>query len=69
MFSGWTLPPDSKEIKLASSNQEASLSSHKNNGVVLVSCLAWKCVPAAVSDDVDISKVPRCHLVRQMSSQ
>ena len=36
MFSGCTVPPDSKETKLESSNQEASPSAGKNTGVVLV---------------------------------
>ena len=35
MFSGCTLRPDSKETKLGSSNQEASLSAGKNIGIVL----------------------------------
>ena len=38
MFSGCTVLPDSKETKLGSSNQEASLSASKNIGIVLVSC-------------------------------
>ena len=36
MFSGWTVPSDSKETKLGSSDQEASPSAGKNTGVVLV---------------------------------
>ena len=39
MFSGCTVPPDSKEAKLGSSNQEASPSVGKNIVVVLVPCL------------------------------
>ena len=31
-------------------------------------CRTWKCVPTAISGGVDISEVPRCHLLRQMSS-
>ena len=69
MFSGFTVPPDSKETKLGSTDQEASPSAGKNTGVVLVPCRAWKCVPTAISGGVDISKVPGCHLLRQMSSQ
>ena len=30
---------------------------------------AWKCVPTAVSCWVNISEVPECHLLRQMSCQ
>ena len=59
----------SKETKLGSSNQEASPTAGKNTGVVLVPCRAWKCVPTAITSDVDISKVPGCHFLRQMSSQ
>ena len=29
----------------------------------------WKCVPIAIYDGVDISEVPGCHLLRQISSQ
>ena len=38
MFSGWSVPPYSKEIKLGSSNEEASPSTVKNARVVLVQC-------------------------------
>ena len=61
--------PDNKETKLGSSNQEASLSADKNVGIALVSCCSWKCIPTAISGGVDISEVPGCHLLRQMSSQ
>ena len=69
MFSGCTVPPDSKATELGSSNQEASPSTGKNTGIVLVPCHAWKCVPTAISGGVDISEVPGCHLLRQISSQ
>ena len=69
MFSGCTVPPDSKETELGSSDQEAYPSAGKNTGIVLVPCHAWKCVPTAISSGVDISEVPGCHLLRQMSSQ
>ena len=36
VFSGCTVPPDSKESKLGSSNQEASPSASKNTGVVFL---------------------------------
>ena len=61
--------PDSKETELRSSNQEASPSASKNTRVVLGPCRAWKCVPTAISGGVDISEIPGCHLLRQMSSQ
>ena len=63
MFSGCTVPPDGKETKLGSSNQEASLSAGKNIGIVLVSCCSWKCILIAISDGVDISEIPECHLL------
>ena len=62
-----TVLPDSKEI--GSRVQEGSPSADKNTGVVLVPCCACKCVPTAISIGVDISEVPGCHLLRQMSSQ
>ena len=49
--------------------QEASPSAGKNTRIDLVPCRAWKCVPTVISGGVDISKVPGCHLLRQMSSQ
>ena len=69
MFSGSTLPPDSKETELGSSNPEASPSAGKNTGIVLVPCRAWKCAPTAISGGGDISEVPESHLLRHMSSQ
>ena len=61
--------PDSKEIELGSSNQEASPSAGKNTRILLVPCHAWKCAPTAISGGVDISEVPGYHLLRQMNSQ
>ena len=63
MFSGCTVPPNSKETKLGSSDQEASQSAGKKTGIVLVPCRAWNCVPTAISGGVDISEVPGCHLL------
>ena len=63
MFSGCTVPPDSMETKIGSSNQEASPSAVKNAGIVLVPCRTWKCVPTAISGGADISRVPGCHLL------
>ena len=57
------MPPDTKETKLGSSDQEASPSAGKNTGIVLVPCRAWKCVPTAISGSVDISEVPGCHFL------
>ena len=56
MFSGCTVPSDSKETKHGSSDQEASPSAGKYAGVVLVPCCAWKCVPTAISVGVDIPR-------------
>ena len=54
---------DSNEIKLESSNQEASASAGKNIRIVLVPYLLWKCLPTAISSGLDISEVPVCHLL------
>ena len=45
MFSGCTVLPDSKEIKLGSSDKETSPSADKNNEVVLVSCSSMEVHP------------------------
>ena len=57
------MPPDSKEMELGNSDQEASPSAGKNTGIVLVPCHIWKCVPTAISGGVDISEVPGCDLL------
>ena len=62
MFSNCSVPPDSKETELGSTDQEASPSAGKNNEIVLVPCRARKCVPTAISGGVDVSEVPGCHL-------
>ena len=46
-----------------SCDQEASPSAGKKTRVVLLACLAWKCVPTIISGGVDISKVRGCHLL------
>ena len=69
MFSGCTVLPDSKETETGSSDQEASPSAGKNTRIVLVPSRAWKCVPTAIFDGVNISEVSGCHLLRQISSQ
>ena len=60
---------ESTKTELGSRDQEASPSAGKNTEIVLVPCHAWKCVPTAISGGVDISEVPGCHLLRQMSFQ
>ena len=57
-----SVPPDSKEPKLGSSHEQASQSTGKNTGVVLVPCRSLKCVLTAISSGVDISEDPGCHL-------
>ena len=69
MFSGFTVPPDSKETKLRSSNQETSLLAGKNAGIVLVPCCTWESVPEAISGGMDIYEGSGCHLLQQLSSQ
>ena len=54
------MPCGSKETKLGSSDQEASISAGKNTGIVLDT---WKCVPTAISSGVDISEGSGCHLL------
>ena len=61
MFSGSTVLPDSKEIKTGSSNQEVSLSAHKNIAMVLVSCCSWKCIPTSISGGVNRRVVSESH--------
>ena len=34
-----------------------------------MSCCSWKCIPIAISGGVDLSEVPGCHLLWEMSSQ
>ena len=69
MFTGCTVLSDSKETELGSSSREASPSAGKNTGILLVPSHACKCVPTAISSGLDISVVPGCHLLRQMSSK
>ena len=57
------VPCDSMETGLGSSDQEVSASAGKNTRVILVPYCAWKCVPTAISSDVDISEVLGCHLL------
>ena len=63
------MPPDIKKTKLENREQEVSPSAGKNTELVLVPCRTWKFVPTAISGGVDISDLPGCHLVQQMSSQ
>ena len=63
------MTPDSKETELGSSDQEGPPSAGKNTDIVLVPCHAWKYVPTAISSGVNISEVPGCYLLQQMSSQ
>ena len=67
MLFGCIVLPGSKDTERRSSNQEASPSVGKNTGVVLVPCCAWKC--KSIFDGLNISEVPGCHLLQQVSSQ
>ena len=69
MFSGCTVPLDRKETELGSSNQEFSPSAGKNTRVNIVPCLCMEVRPYSISGGVNISEVPGCHLLWQMSSQ
>ena len=69
MLSEYTVQPHSNETEHGSSDQEASPSTGENTRIVLVPCRTWKTVPTAISGRVDTSEVPRCHLLRLMSSQ
>ena len=66
MFSGCTVPPDSKKNELGSSIQEASPSAGKTSREGLVQRRLCKCIPTAIFGGVDISGVS---LSRQMSYQ
>ena len=61
MFSCYAVPRDDKETELGSGDHEASPTAGKYTRIVLVPCCAWKYVPAVISSDADISKVPGCH--------
>ena len=67
MFSGCPMPPDTKEKKLGSDDQEHPPSASKNTGFSFSA--AHESVPTAISGSVDIPDVPGCHLLQQMSSQ
>ena len=56
-----------KESKFGSSKQEACPSAGKNTRVVLAACLSWKCIVTTISGGFDITEVPGCHLLQQMS--
>ena len=68
MFPGSTLLAGSKETELGSSDQDTSSSAGKKTGIVLVRVSTWKYVPTVTFGGADISKLPRCHLLQQMSS-
>ena len=69
VLSGCIVMPNGKETKLGSIDQEFSPSAGKRTRVVLVPCCTWTCVPTTVSSGVDTWETPRCHILRQMSSQ
>ena len=53
----YTVPPDSNQTELGSSNQEASSSAGKHSRVILLPCCTWECVPTAISGCMGISKI------------
>ena len=57
------MPPDSKETKFESSNQEVSSSTGKNTRIVLVLVTHGSVSLQLISGGVDISGVPGCHLL------
>ena len=69
MFSDCTVLPNSVETELGSSNKDASPLAGKNIGIIFVPFCTWKCILTAISGGVDISEVPGCHFLQQMSSQ
>ena len=69
VLSGCIVMPNGKETKLGSIDQEFSPSAGKSTRVVLVPCCTWTCVPTSVSSGMDTWEIPRCHILRQMSSQ
>ena len=69
VFSGCIIPPDNKDIKLGSINQELSPSTGKNTGLVLMPCHIGKHGPSRSFVGVIISEVPGCYLWQQISSQ
>ena len=69
MFSGCTVPLDSKETSFGNRDQEAPPSAGKNTGLVLIPCHTWMCDPTGIFSSVDISEFCGCHLLQQISSQ
>ena len=69
VFSDCTVPSVIKDTKLGSSKKEAIPSLDKNNEMVSLPYPTWKCISIAISGGIDISKIPGCHLLRQMGSQ
>ena len=65
MFSGYTMSPDSKETRYGTRSQKTSSSVDENTGVVLVPYW-WKCDPTAISNGMDIFKVPECYFLGQI---
>ena len=68
VFFGCTVPPDSQETELRSSNQEVSPSADKNTRVVLVSYCACS-VSLQLFLVMWTFHVSGCHLLQQMSKR
>ena len=44
-------------------------STGKNTEIVLVPCPIWKCIFTAISGGINISEIPGCHFLLQISTQ
>ena len=62
VFSGCTVPLDSKDTKFGNSQQEVSPSAGENTRKVLKPYRTWECVHTVISGGVDISEVAGCYL-------
>ena len=63
MFSGCTVPPNSKDTELGRSYQETSPSAGNNTGALSVPFGACNYGPTAISGGGDIYEVPGYHLL------
>ena len=62
VFSGCTVPPDSEETELGSSNQEFIHRHVKIPGWFQCHVAIWKYIHTAISGGVEISEVPGCQI-------
>ena len=69
MFSGCNVLPDNKETNLEVVTKRLLHQQVKILQEFQCHVRVWKCIPTATVGGVDVSEVPGCHLLRQMSSQ